>query len=43
MASLDDAAFAGRIAEIFARRRADLAGLTEADLSRPSWTPIGAR
>jgi uncharacterized protein (TIGR03083 family) len=43
MAALDDAAFAGRIAEIFAERRADLAGLTEADLSRPSWTPIGPR
>ena len=43
MAALDDAAFAGRIGEIFASRRADLAGLTEADLARPSWTPIGPR
>jgi uncharacterized protein (TIGR03083 family) len=43
MAALDDAAFAGRIGEIFARRRADLAGLAEADLDRPSWTPIGLR
>ena len=43
MAALDDAAFAGRIGEIFASRRADLAGLTEADLARPSWTPIGTR
>jgi uncharacterized protein (TIGR03083 family) len=43
MAALDDTAFAGRIGEIFARRRADLAGLTEADLARPSWTPIGPR
>jgi uncharacterized protein (TIGR03083 family) len=43
MAALDDAAFAARISEIFAGRRTDLAGLTEADLSRQSWTPIGPR
>jgi uncharacterized protein (TIGR03083 family) len=43
MAALDDAAFAARIGEIFGRRRADLAGLTEEDLERPSWTPVGAR
>jgi uncharacterized protein (TIGR03083 family) len=43
MAALTDAAFAARIGEIFAGRRADLAGLTEADLARPSWTPIGPR
>jgi hypothetical protein len=43
MAALDDAAFAARIGEIFASRRADLAALTEADLARPSWTPIGPR
>jgi uncharacterized protein (TIGR03083 family) len=43
MAALDDTAFAARIGEIFARRRADLAGLTEADLARPSWTPVGPR
>ncbi len=42
-AALDDAAFAARIGEIFAERRADLAGLTEADLARRSWTPIGPR
>ena len=35
MAALDDAAFAARIGEIFAGRRADLA--------RQSWTPIGPR
>jgi uncharacterized protein (TIGR03083 family) len=40
-AALDDAAFAARIGEIFASRRADLAGLTEADLARQSWTPVG--
>jgi uncharacterized protein (TIGR03083 family) len=43
VAGLDDAAFAARIAEIFADRRADLARLTDADLVRPSWTPIGPR
>jgi len=43
LAALGDAAFAERVAEIFAGRRADLAGLTEADLARQSWTPIGPR
>jgi uncharacterized protein (TIGR03083 family) len=43
MAALGDAAFAARIGEIFAGRRADLAGLTQADLARQSWTPIGPR
>jgi uncharacterized protein (TIGR03083 family) len=43
MAALDDAASAARIGQIFASRRADLAGLTEADLARESWTPIGPR
>jgi len=43
MAALDDAAFAARIGEIFTRRRADLSTRTEADLARPSWTPIGPR
>ena len=42
-AALDDAAFAARIGEIFASRRADLARLTEDDLTRQSWTPIGPR
>jgi len=42
-AALDDAAFAACIGGIFGSRRADLAGLTEADLARPSWTPIGPR
>jgi len=40
---LDDAAFAGRLSEIFAERRADLAGLGAADLTRPSWTPVGEK
>jgi uncharacterized protein (TIGR03083 family) len=43
MAALDDAAFAARIGEIFASRRAELAGLIEADLARQSWTPVGSR
>jgi uncharacterized protein (TIGR03083 family) len=42
-AGLDDKAFAARIAEIFADRRADMAGLREDDLARPSWTPIGPK
>jgi uncharacterized protein (TIGR03083 family) len=42
-AALDDASFATLISGIFADRRADLARLTEADLERPSWTPIGPR
>ena len=42
-ASLDDEGFAARIREIFADRRADLAGLREDDPARPSWTPIGPR
>jgi uncharacterized protein (TIGR03083 family) len=41
MAALGDAAFAARIGQIFAGRRADLAALTEADLARQSWTPVG--
>lgn len=40
-AGLDDAAFAGRVAQTFGRRRADLAALSEDDLARPSWTPVG--
>ena len=43
MAALDDAAFAARTGAIFAGRRADLAGLAEADLARQSWTPVGPR
>ena len=43
VAALDDAAFAARIGEIFALRRADLATLTEGDLARQSWTPVGLR
>jgi uncharacterized protein (TIGR03083 family) len=42
-AALGDKAFAVRIADIFAARRADLSRLQEQDLDRPSWTPIGPR
>jgi uncharacterized protein (TIGR03083 family) len=37
----DDAAFAARVAQTVDQRRADLAALSEDDLSRPSWTPVG--
>jgi len=40
-ADLADAEFAARVAQVFARRRADLAALGEEDLRRPSWTPAG--
>jgi uncharacterized protein (TIGR03083 family) len=43
VSALDDAAFAKRIGEIFADRRADLAALRAEDLSRPSWTPVGPK
>jgi uncharacterized protein (TIGR03083 family) len=42
-ADVDDAAFAARVAEVFGQRRADLAALSENDLGRPSWTPVGPR
>jgi uncharacterized protein (TIGR03083 family) len=42
-AGLGDKAFAARIAEIFADRRADLASLRADDLALPSWTPIGPK
>lgn len=43
VAAMGEAAFADRITEIFADRRADLGRLTAADLDRPSWTPIGQK
>jgi uncharacterized protein (TIGR03083 family) len=39
---LDDAAFLARVHALFDERRAQLAELTDADLDRPSWTPVGA-
>jgi uncharacterized protein (TIGR03083 family) len=43
IAALGDKAFAGLVTETFAARRGDLAGLTAADLDRPSWTPVGVK
>jgi uncharacterized protein (TIGR03083 family) len=43
VAALDDIGMASRIREIFDERRADLAALTEADLDRASWTPVGPK
>jgi hypothetical protein len=43
VAGLDDSSFASRITEIFGERRADLAALTNEDLDRPSWTPVGPK
>ena len=40
-AGLDEVAFAARVAQTFGQRRADLAALSEDDLARPSWTPVG--
>jgi uncharacterized protein (TIGR03083 family) len=40
---LDDRSLASRIREIFTDRRADLAALSDADLDRPSWTPVGPK
>jgi uncharacterized protein (TIGR03083 family) len=42
-AALDDTAFAGLVRDIFTARRADLAALTQADLERPAWTPVGVK
>jgi uncharacterized protein (TIGR03083 family) len=43
VAALSDKDFAGLVTETFAGRRADLAALTEADLDRQSWTPVGVK
>jgi uncharacterized protein (TIGR03083 family) len=40
-AGLDDGAFAGRVRQVFGQRRHDLAALTDQDIARPSWTPVG--
>lgn len=37
----DDTAHVEKVRGVFDRRRADLAALTEADLARPSWMPVG--
>ena len=43
MPGLTDADFARRVTEIFAVRRGDLAALTQDDMGRPSWTPVGVK
>ncbi|HXW47117.1 MAG TPA: maleylpyruvate isomerase family mycothiol-dependent enzyme [Streptosporangiaceae bacterium] len=43
MGHLDDGAFAGLVSETFAGRRRDLAALTQEDMDRPSWTPVGVK
>ncbi|HSR84606.1 MAG TPA: maleylpyruvate isomerase family mycothiol-dependent enzyme [Streptosporangiaceae bacterium] len=43
VSTLNDASFAKRISEIFADRRADIAGLRDFDLSVPCWTPVGPK
>ncbi len=42
-AAMSSAEFAARVAEIFDGRRADLAALSDADVERPSWTPVGVQ
>ena len=43
MAELDDIALVAQVREIFAVRRGDLAELTQDDMERPSWTPVGVK
>jgi uncharacterized protein (TIGR03083 family) len=43
VAALSNKDFAELVTQTFARRRADLAKLTAADLDRPSWTPVGVK
>jgi len=38
-----DGAFAQLVSDTFAVRRGDLAKLTQEDLERPSWTPVGVK
>lgn len=40
-ADVDGAAYLEVVRAVYDRRRADLAALTQADLQRPSWTPVG--
>ena len=35
--------FGARVAEIFDARRSDLAALSDGDVERPSWTPVGVQ
>ena len=40
---MSSAEFEARVAEIFDARRSDLAGLSDEDIERPSWTPVGVQ
>jgi uncharacterized protein (TIGR03083 family) len=40
-AGLPDGRYAALVADVLAGRRADLAALSQGDLERPSWTPVG--
>ena len=42
-AGMSSAEFGARVAELFDARRADLAALTDDDVDRPSWTPVGVQ
>ena len=42
-ADMSREAFAARVAEIFDARRSDLAALSDEDIERPSWTPVGVQ
>lgn len=42
-AGLDNAAFLEKVRAIYEHRRRNLASLTDADLQRPSWTPVGPK
>jgi len=40
-ADVDNAAYVGKVRAVYDRRRRDLAALSDADLERPSWMPVG--
>ena len=42
-AAMSPGSFSARVAEIFDARRADLAALSDDDIERPSWTPVGVQ
>lgn len=42
-ADMSSAEFGARVGEIFNARRADLAGLSDNDIDRLSWTPVGVQ
>ena len=42
-AQMSPAEFGARVAEIFDARRSDLVALTDEDVERPSWTPVGVQ